>query len=193
MSLPALDRFPHAAWGRLVARHARSLNHAQMAYGDPAGVAPLRAAIADHLLAARALRCTAEQILIVSGSQAAARLAGAVLLKPGDRVAVEEPGSSLVRAALGAGGAEVVPVPVDEEGMSVTSLQRRAGPMRAAYVTPSHQYPLGVSMTATRRFALLDWAHVSRAAGSWRTTTTASTATSAVRSPRCRAWTRTSA
>ncbi len=164
MSLPALDRFPHAAWGRLVARHARSLTHAQMAYGDPAGVAALRAAIADHLVAARALRCTAAQILIVSGSQAAARLAGAVLLKPGDRVAVEEPGSPIIRAALGAEGAEVVPVPVDAEGMSVASLQRRAGPMGAAYVTPSHQYPLGASMTAARRFALLEWAHQQ---GSW--------------------------
>jgi GntR family transcriptional regulator / MocR family aminotransferase len=158
MSVPALDRFPHAVWARIVARHAHSLTHAQMAYGDPAGLVPLRVAIAEHLRAARAVRCEAEQVLIVSGSQAALRLATAVLLTQGDCVAVEEPCYSGTRAALGAGGAELVSVPVDEEGMSVSSLHRRGGRVRAAYVTPSHQYPLGTSMTATRRFALLDWA-----------------------------------
>jgi GntR family transcriptional regulator/MocR family aminotransferase len=158
MSLPALDQFPHALWARLVARHAHALSHAQMAYGDPAGVVPLREAIADHLRTARAVRCEAEQVLITSGSQAALRLATAVLLSRGDRVAVEEPAYPGARAALEASGAELVSVPVDAEGMSVASLRRRGGRMRAAYVTPSHQYPLGTSMTAARRFALLDWA-----------------------------------
>lgn len=157
MSLPALDQFPHALWSRLVSRHAHALPAAQMAYGDPAGVIPLRVAIADHLRAARAVRCEAEQVLIVSGSQAALRLAAAVLLEPGDRIAVEEPGYPGARAALAAGGAELVPIPVDDEGLSVASLRRR-GRLRAAYVTPSHQYPLGTSMTAARRLALLDWA-----------------------------------
>ena len=164
MSVPALDRFPHAEWARLVARHAHALTHAQMAYGDPAGLAPLRVAIAEHLRAARAVRCEAEQVLIVSGSQAALRLATAVLLARGDRVAVEDPGYPGARAALGAGGAELVPVPVDEEGMSLASLRRRGARVRAAYVTPSHQYPLGTSMTAARRLALLDWA---ARAGAW--------------------------
>ena len=158
MSLPALDQFPHVLWSRLVARHAHALTHAQMAYGDPAGVAPLRAAVAEHLRAARAVRCEAEQVLIVSGSQAALRVAAAVLLSRGDRVAVEEPSYPGARAALTANGSELVPVPVDDDGMSVTSLQRRGGRVRAVYVTPSHQYPLGTSMTAARRFALLDWA-----------------------------------
>jgi GntR family transcriptional regulator/MocR family aminotransferase len=101
MSLPALDQFPHAAWARLVARHAHALTHADMAYGDPAGLVPLRVAIAEHLRTARAVRCEAEQVLIVSGSQAALRLATAVLLDPGDRVAVEEPCYPGARAALG--------------------------------------------------------------------------------------------
>ena len=159
ISLPALDRFPHAIWSRLVARRARTLRPADMGYGDPAGLVALRVAVAEHLRAARAVRCEVEQVLIVSGSQAAARLAATVLLRPGDRVATEEPGSPLIRAALGAEGADVVPIPVDEEGMSVAALQRRGGRVRAAYVTPSHQYPLGTSMTAARRLALLDWAH----------------------------------
>jgi GntR family transcriptional regulator / MocR family aminotransferase len=158
LSLPALDQFPHTLWARLVARHAHALTHAQMAYGDPAGLVPLRVAIAEHLRAGRAVRCEADQVLIVSGSQAALRLAAAVLLARGDRVAVEEPSYPGARAALAANGAELVPVPVDDEGMSVSSLRRR-GALRAACVTPSHQYPLGTSMTAARRFALLDWAY----------------------------------
>jgi GntR family transcriptional regulator/MocR family aminotransferase len=158
MSLPALDQFPHGHWARLVARHAHALTPAQMAYGDPAGLVPLRVAIAEHLRTARAVRCEAEHVLVVSGSQAALRLATTVLLARGDRVAVEEPGYPGARAALGAGGAELVSLPVDDEGMSVASLRRRGGRVRAAYVTPSHQYPLGMSMTAGRRLALLDWA-----------------------------------
>ena len=163
MSLPALDQFPHTVWARLVARHAHGLTHAQMAYGDPAGQVPLREAVAEHLRAARAVRCEAEQVLIVSGSQAALRLATAVLLERGSRVAVEEPCYPGARAALGANGAELVSLPVDDEGLSVGSLRKRGGRVRAAYVTPSHQYPLGVSMTAARRFALLDWAFHHRA------------------------------
>ena len=164
MSLPALDQFPHRPWARLVAREARSLAPADMAYGDPAGLPALRLAIAEHLRAARAVRCEAEQVIIVSGSQAALRLAASVLLEPGDQVAMEEPGSPLTRAALGAGGAEVAPIPVDEEGLSLAMLQRRARRVRAVCLTPSHQYPLGTSMTAGRRLALLDWA---RREGTW--------------------------
>jgi GntR family transcriptional regulator/MocR family aminotransferase len=157
MSLPALDRFPHKVWARLVARHAHALSPAQMAYGDPAGLLSLRLAIAEHLRTARAVNCEAEQILIVSGSQAALRLIAAVLLGRGQRVAVEEPCYPGARAALGTGGAELVAVPVDEEGICVSSLQRLGRKVRAAYVTPSHQYPLGISMSAARRFSLLDW------------------------------------
>ena len=157
MSLPALDRFPHTVWSRLVARHAHALSQAQMAYGDAAGLLPLRLAIAEHLRTARAVNCEAEQILIVSGSQAALRLIAAVLLERGQRVAVEEPCYPGARAALCAGGAEPVSVPVDDEGICVSSLQKLGRKVRAAYVTPSHQYPLGISMSAARRFALLDW------------------------------------
>jgi GntR family transcriptional regulator / MocR family aminotransferase len=159
MSLPALDQFPHAAWARLVARHAHGLTHAQMAYGDPAGLASLRAAIAEHLRTSRAVRCEPDQVLIVSGSQAALRLAAAVLLTRDNRAAVEEPGYPLARAALGTGGTELLPVPVDREGLRVATLQSGGRRVRVAYVTPSHQYPLGVSLTAARRLELLDWAH----------------------------------
>lgn len=158
MSLPALDEFPHATWARLVARHAHSLTPALMAYGDPAGLGTLRAAIAEHLRTARAVRCEASQVLIVSGSQAALRLCAAVLLGRGDHVVIEEPGYPLARAALGASGAELQPVAVDDEGLDMDALRSLRTRIRAVYVTPSHQYPLGVSMTAGRRMALLDWA-----------------------------------
>jgi GntR family transcriptional regulator/MocR family aminotransferase len=159
LSLPALDQFPQTLWARLVSRHAHALTPALMDYGDPAGVLGLREAIATHLGAARAVRCEAEQVLVVSGSQAALRLVAAVLLGPGDQVAMEEPGYPGARAALRANGAEPVPVAVDEEGLSVASLRRRGARVRAVYVTPSHQYPLGTSMTAATRLALLEWAH----------------------------------
>ena len=158
VSLPALDQFPHASWARLVARHAHRLAPAHMAYGDPAGLGALRAAVAEHLRSTRVVRCEAEQVMITSGSQAALRLCAAVLLRAGDRVAVEEPGYPGARAALGAGGAELVPVPVDGEGLDVAALRALGGRVRAACVTPSHQYPLGVSMSAGRRLALLEWA-----------------------------------
>jgi GntR family transcriptional regulator/MocR family aminotransferase len=158
MSLPALDEFPNAIWARIVARHARALTPARMAYGEPAGVRALRAAIAEHLRTARAVRCEAEDVLVVSGSQAALRICAAVLLERGDRVAMEEPGYPLAHAALGAGGAELALVPVDDEGMSVAALRALHDGVRAVYVTPSHQYPLGVSITAARRLAILDWA-----------------------------------
>ncbi|MGH9793546.1 MAG: PLP-dependent aminotransferase family protein [Candidatus Acidiferrales bacterium] len=158
IGVPALDQFPHARWAGLLARHARALTHGQMAYGSPAGLMPLRAAIADHLRVARAVRCEAEQVIVVSGSQAALHLSAAVLLAPGDRVALEDPGYFGAHSALRASRGKLLPVPVDREGISVASLQRRGGRVRAVYVTPSHQYPLGVSMSAGRRFALLDWA-----------------------------------
>jgi len=158
VTLPALDQFPHELWSRLVARHARRLAPIHMAYGDPAGIGALRAAIADHLRTARAVRCEPEQVLVLSGSQAALRICAAVLLGRGDRVAVEEPGYPGAHAAVRASGAELVPVPVDDDGIDVEALAALRQRVRAVYVTPSHQYPLGSSMSAARRLALLEWA-----------------------------------
>ena len=134
------------------------MTHAEMAYGDPAGLVPLRVAIADHLRLARGVRCEAEQVFIVSGSQAALRLAATVLLGRGDRVAMEDPGYPGARAALVGIGSELAPVPVDEDGISVAALRQCGRRVRAVYVTPSHQYPLGMSLTPARRLELLDWA-----------------------------------
>jgi len=158
VSLPALDQFPHKTWARLVTRHARGMPIELMAYGDPAGYLPLRHAVADYLRTARAVACDASQVLIVSGSQMALHLCARVLLKPGDAFYFEDPGYPGARAALAATGATLQPVPVDGEGLDVQSLRSAKSPARAVYVTPSHQYPLGVSMNVPRRLELLDWA-----------------------------------
>lgn len=157
VSLPALDHFPRKTWARLVARHARRMSIESMAYGDPQGHLLLREAIADYLRTARAVACDAGQILIVSGSQMALQLCARVLLKPGDACCLEEPGYPGARDALAATGATMRTVPVDDDGMMVRSLGVGRRAARVAYVTPSHQYPLGGSMNAARRLALIEW------------------------------------
>lgn len=158
VSLPALEHFPHKAWARLVSRHARRMPIELMAYGEPAGHLPLRHAIADYLRTARAVACDASQILIVSGSQMALQLCARVLLVAGDSFGFEEPGYPGARNALGATGASLRTVAVDCDGLVVQSMGRDEQAARVVYVTPSHQYPLGVSMNLARRLKLLDWA-----------------------------------
>jgi GntR family transcriptional regulator/MocR family aminotransferase len=129
-----------------------------MAYGDAKGYMPLREAIAEYLGAARAVRCEPSQILVTTGSQQGLQLSAQVLLDTNERVWVEEPGYPGARQALMMAGAKLVPVPVDHEGLDVAEGIRRARSAHAVYITPSHQYPLGVTMTATRRMLLLHWA-----------------------------------
>ncbi len=158
VGLPALDQFPHRAWSRLVARHARQLPIELMAYGQPAGHLPLRAAIAGYLQASRAVRCEPGQVLVVGGSQMALRLCAAVLLTSQEVACVENPGYPGAWSALKASGATLRGVPVDDGGLVVRSLRTTSTRVRVVYVTPSHQYPLGMAMAASRRLELLDWA-----------------------------------
>jgi GntR family transcriptional regulator/MocR family aminotransferase len=160
----AVDLFPYPVWASLVARHGRERDAKYFHYGETMGYRPLREAIAAYLRAARGVRCEAEQVMVVSGSQQALELAARVLLDPGDPVWIEEPGYWGARDALRNQGARLVPVPVDEEGLDVAAGIARAPRARAVYVTPSHQFPLGVTMSASRRLQLLDWA---RRAGAW--------------------------
>jgi GntR family transcriptional regulator/MocR family aminotransferase len=133
-------------------------------YGEPAGYRPLREAIAAHLATARAVVCDAEQVVVVNGTQQAADLCARLLLDEGDAAWLEEPGYPGARAALRAAGARVVPVPVDGDGLDVAEGERRCPAARLCYVTPSHQYPLGVTLGLPRRLALLEWAARS---GAW--------------------------
>ena len=160
----AFDQFPLQVWSSLVMRHCRNMWAKSFAYGDHMGSKAFRETIATYLRTARSLRCEAEQIMIVSGSQQALEISARVLLDPGSRVWVEEPGYRLARDVFTLIGSQLVPVPVDQEGLDVAAgikLYRKA---RAAFVTPSHQFPLGVTMSASRRLQLLDWAQSS---GSW--------------------------
>jgi GntR family transcriptional regulator / MocR family aminotransferase len=160
---PELREFPMDVWSRLIGRYARSMRVRGLQYGDPFGIPELRQAIASYLRSSRAVRCSAEQIMIVSGSQQALDLCARVLLDPEDRVWVEEPGYWLVRNVLNAAGCELVPVPVDGEGLDVQAGIKLARSARAAFVSPSHQYPLGVTMSAARRLQLLQWANEANA------------------------------
>jgi GntR family transcriptional regulator/MocR family aminotransferase len=128
------------------------------------GLKELREGVASYLRTARGVRCEAEQIMIVSGSQQALDISARVLFEPGSQVWVEEPGYRYARFVFALNGARAVPVPVDAEGLNVAHGKKRWPNARAALVTPSHQYPLGVTMSASRRLQLLDWAAQS---GSW--------------------------
>lgn len=162
--LPALDEFPYAIWRRLLDRRLQSSSSKLLAYGDPQGYRPLREAIAQHLSAARGARCSPDQIVVLSGSQQAVDVLARVLVDPGQSVWFEDPGYYIARAALEAAGARIVPVGVDREGLVVDEGERTEPGARLAYVTPSHQHPLGTVMSLPRRLALLRWAERS---GAW--------------------------
>lgn len=161
---PGLDLFPVRLWQRLVNRHLRAITPAQLDYGDPAGLPALREAIAGHVGAARGTQCGADQVVIVAGAQQGLDLVCRLLLDAGEQAWMEEPGYPGARSALVGSGARIVPVRVDAEGLDVDAGARQAGDARLVYVTPSHQYPLGVPMSLRRRLALLRWAG---AAGAW--------------------------
>ncbi len=161
---PALDAFPFEVWSRITARYWRRPRRELLNYGEAAGFMPLRKAIAAHLGAARAVLCEPEQVIVVAGAQQALDLSARVLLDPGDAVWIEEPGYLGARGALTAAGAELVPVPLDGEGLDVRAGATLRPDARLVYASPSHQYPLGVTMSLARRLALLEWASQS---GAW--------------------------
>lgn len=158
VGLPAFDAFPRTTWARLVARRARALDRAAMAYPDPAGLAILRQALTSYLAVARGIACNPAQIFITAGYQSALGLIGAARLRAGDEVWFEDPGYYEARRALAAAGARLVAVPVDDEGMRIEEGIRKAPAARFAVVTPSHQLPLGMALGLPRRLRLLAWA-----------------------------------
>lgn len=164
LGAPALDRFPLRLWSQLVNRRTRSMTLGQLDYGDYAGWAELRTAIAEHVQAARGTTCVADQVFIVGGAQRGLQLICSMLLDPGDHAWLEDPGYPGARSALAQAGARIVPVPVDDQGLDVATAIRRAPHARLVYVTPSNQFPLGVPMSLARRLALLKWA---TSAGAW--------------------------
>lgn len=159
VGLPDLRAFPFDLWMRLAARVTRRLE--SYAFGQrqgPGGYMPLRQAIAEYVRTARAVRCEPEQIIITSGSQQALFLAAHVLLDAGDVIWIEEPGYMGARAAFYGIGAKMERIPVDQSGLDVEAGISRAPQARLAYVSPSHQFPLGYTLSLARRLKLLKWA-----------------------------------
>jgi GntR family transcriptional regulator / MocR family aminotransferase len=153
-NLPALDLFPAQIWTRLAERRLRQLSIPQLLGCDTMGYLPLRAAIAGYLNASRGTQCKPEQVMIVSGTQEALDLASRLILNPGDTVCLEEPGYPGAAMAFETLGAKVSPVPVDDEGMRLPGARKA----KLVYITPGHQFPLGMTMSLPRRLQLLDWA-----------------------------------
>lgn len=164
MHQPALERFPFQVWSSLVARHCRSLRANAVRRIDPLGSEQFREAVCSYLRTARAARCEPQQVMIVAGSQQALDICARVLFDPGTPVWIEDPGYWLARNVFKGAGCRLIPVSVDSEGLDVAAGIKQCRKARAAYVTPSHQYPLGATMSASRRLQLLNWAQRS---GAW--------------------------
>lgn len=144
-------------------RHVAGANLAELAYGDPRGSPRLRRQIADFLAVKRGIRCDPDCVVVVSGTQHGLRLCADALLAAGDPVWLEDPGYGVSRTTLAAAGARPVPVPVDARGLDVAAGMAREPRAKAAYVTPSHQFPIGVRMAMDRRVALIEWAETADA------------------------------
>ena len=164
MGLPALDVFPRKPWSQIAARIVRSVDVEQLAHPhDVMGYEPLRHAIASYLRIARDIACRADQIMITAGFQGALGFITQALLAPRDEVWVEDPGYFFAHELLRQSHLRLSPIPVDEEGLDVTAGTRIAPAAVLAVVTPTHQFPLGMTLPVDRRLALLDWAERKRA------------------------------
>ena len=150
---PELRAFPHDTWRRLTSSVQRSLGSTAMGYGDPGGYLPLRSALADYLALSRGVACQPEQVIILTSSQQALQLLAMMFVDPGDEVWMEEPGYPGARNAFLAAGAAVRGIAVDAEGAVPAS-----GSAKLMYLTPSHHYPGGVTLSLPRRLAWLEWA-----------------------------------
>ncbi|MEO3427931.1 PLP-dependent aminotransferase family protein [Pelagibius sp. CAU 1746] len=162
--IPETLEFPFGIWTRLHGRLWRHPSASLLRLGTPAGLQALREAIARYLATFRGMTCDWRQVIVTTGAQQALDMMIQLLLEPGDKVWIEEPGYPGIRGPLIAAAADAVPVPLDGEGLMVSQGRRCAPGARAAIVTPTHHYPLGTTMSLARRLELLEWA---RAAGAW--------------------------
>lgn len=158
-NLPALDLFPTELWAQVTARRLRRVSARLLLGCEPMGYGPLREAVADYLSTSRGVQCTAGQVAIVGGAQAALDLVARLVLDPGDRVCLEDPGYVGADLVFEAAGAQISPMPLDDEGMELGEPGLRGA--RLVYLTPAHQFPLGVTMSLPRRLALLEQARTS--------------------------------
>ena len=162
--LTAIDSFPFDTWARIAARLNRHALPQTLVNGDLAGYYPLREAIVAHLKSARGLSCEPEQVIITAGAQQALALITSVFLEQGDEVWIEDPGYVSARNLFSLSRTQLIPVPVDEDGLNVNAGLELSKKPKLIYVTPSHQYPLGATMSAARRLSLIETAHQT---GAW--------------------------
>ncbi|HLM03509.1 MAG TPA: PLP-dependent aminotransferase family protein [Pyrinomonadaceae bacterium] len=162
--LTATDSFPFDTWARIAARWNRHAPPTALVNGDLAGFYPLRRAITDHLKSARGVNCAPEQVIVTAGAQQALALISAVFLEPNDEVWMEDPGYTSARSLFALSRTRLIPVPVDEDGLNFKAALERSKNPKLIYVTPSHQYPLGVTMSLPRRLSLIETA---RNSGAW--------------------------
>jgi GntR family transcriptional regulator/MocR family aminotransferase len=162
--MPAVDHFPADQWARVLAQAWRDTARGRLGYQHPLGHAGLREEIAAYLRASRGLACAGDQVVIAAGSQNSLDLSYRLLADPGDVVAMEDPGYLGARAAATAAGLRIAAVPVDSDGLDVSVLEALEPAPRLVFVTPTHQFPLGVTMSLERRLALVAWA---RRTGAW--------------------------
>jgi len=155
---PATKEFPAKVWARVASRRMRQMSSSLLVGGHPAGYGPLREAIAGYLAATRGVKCSADQVVVTSGVQQGLDLLARLLLKPGDAVWMEDPGYFGAHMAFQNAGAKIIPVPLDDQGICVKEGRKAAGRVKFAYVTPAHQFPLGMMMSIERRLELLAWA-----------------------------------
>jgi GntR family transcriptional regulator/MocR family aminotransferase len=156
--IPSVKEFPFGIWTKIAQKWQKKPPASILSYGHPVGFQPLREAIAAHLASTRGVVCKAEQIIITNGTQQAIDLIGRIFLTKGDDVCIEDPGYLGARDIFAATGARFIPVPIDKEGFDLQTARKRSRKARLVYVTPSYQYPLGVTMSLTRRLNLLGWA-----------------------------------
>src|SRR5215204_1262479 len=162
--LVAIDEFPFDTWVKLTNKSYYSLSRNEFGYGDPAGYYRLREAIAAYLKSFRAVNCTPEQVIITNGAQQAFDLIGRIFIQPETEIWVENPCYTGAKQVFQTFEANLVPVPVDKDGFNLAAVLKPSAKGQLVYVTPSHQFPLGVTMSLTRRLQLLVW---TRATESW--------------------------
>lgn len=160
-NMPALDLFPTTLWAQVAARRLRRVSTNLLLGCGPMGYPPLRQAVASYLTTSRGVKCVPDQVAIISGVQEALDLAVRLFLNPGDRVCMENPGYPGAAIAFKAVGAKVSAIRLDDQGMQVQDASMRGA--RLVYVTPGHQFPVGVTMSLARRLQLLEWARKSGA------------------------------
>jgi GntR family transcriptional regulator / MocR family aminotransferase len=161
-AVPAMDIFPLKIWYKIANRLYKDIGKHHLGYDDPAGNTPLRENIANYLRTARGVKCEYDQVLIINGTQQGLSLCAHMFINKGDDVLVEDPGYSGAKSAFVNYGATLCPVPVEEDGIDVKYITRNFRKPKLLYITPAHQYPLGGTLSLTKRMELLKWASKSQ-------------------------------